>query len=345
MAFPMKTVGEAGEFALIERIRDICGTRTAPGVTLGIGDDTAVLEVSPGMRALATCDVQVEDVHFRWDAMSPYLLGRRAAAVNLSDIASMGGTPRAALASLALPPGLPLAAFDAIFEGMRDIMSEHHGAVVGGNLARSEKLVLDIFLLGEVAPDRIVTRAGAAAGDLICVTGPLGASAAGLDVIERHGVTPSGTLARYARAHLEPQPRVREGQAIAAAGFATAMIDVSDGLAADLGHICESSGVGADLDAEAVPQPQGIEEVSLLSERAPLDYALFGGEDYELLFTARASAEDVRAWAREHRVDLWIIGRVTPDAGALRLLDAAGNAAPLGASGWDHFRAVGEEEE
>lgn len=333
-----RTVGETGEHALIGRIRALCGAPGARAVALGIGDDTAVLEPSPGMRLLATCDIQVEDVHFRWGTITPSQLGRRAAAVNLSDIAAMGGAPLAALVSLALPPGLALADFDALFEGLRDLMSEHGAAVVGGNLARSEKLVLDVFLTGEVAPERILTRSGAKPGDLLCVTGPLGAAAAGLDVLLRRGSAADEPLAGLVRAHLEPRPRVREGQAIAASGLATAMIDLSDGLASDLAHLCEASGVGAEVAADAIPLPTGIEEASPFSERSPLDYALFGGEDYELLFTARGAAGDVCARARAAGFDVWIVGRITPESEGLRLLEADGRRVPLRAGGWDHFQ-------
>jgi thiamine-monophosphate kinase len=317
-------------------------------VTLGIGDDAAVLEPKPGKRLLATCDAQIEGVHFEWSLIGPYQLGRRAAAVNLSDIASMGGSPVAAFVSLALPPDLPLESFDRLFEGIRDAMASEGASVAGGNLARSDKLVVDIFLLGEA--DRVLTRSGAKPGDVICVTGPLGGSAAGLDAL-RHarahpdaaaagdttGAAVDGRLAGIAGAYLDPRPHLREGRAIASSAFATSMIDVSDGLAADLGHLCDASGVGAEIDAAAVPIPEGIEEVSRRTGRAPLDYALFGGEDYALLFTARAAAGDVEAWARGSTDGVRVIGRITSEPG-MRLVRPDGGTVPLRPGGWDHFR-------
>jgi len=334
------TVGQIGELALIARLRAICAQGRGPGdeLLLGIGDDAAAFRAEPGGAVLATCDIQVEDVHFRSGWISPYQLGRRSVAVNQSDIASMGGEPTFALVSLTLPPSLPVESFDAMFRGMRDQMGEFSGAIVGGNLARGEKLVVDVFMLGKADPDRILSRAGAEPGDIICVTGGLGASAAGLALLSRSGPPPAAGLARLVEAHVQPTPRVREGVAIARSGLASAMIDISDGLAADLGHICEASRVGAEVHEADVPHAQGIETVAEVSGTDPWRYVLFGGEDYELLFTVPAAAAGrLPELAKRLGTPVHRIGTILPPEQGLQLVASDGTRAPLRATGWDHF--------
>jgi thiamine-monophosphate kinase len=340
MTAPPTTVGEIGEFGLIARLRAICAEGRGPGseVLLGIGDDAAAFEAEPGRAVLATCDIQIENVHFRSACISPYQLGRRSVAVNQSDIASMGGEPTLALTSLTLPPQLSAESFDAIFRGMRDQMAEFSAAIVGGNLARGDKLVVDVFMLGKADPGRILTRAGAAPGDAIYVTGEVGASAAGLALLSHSGGPPPAGLERLVEVHLQPTPRVREGMAIARAGLASAMIDISDGLAADLRHICEASRVGAELHQADVPYAEGIETVARMCGTDPWHYVLFGGEDYELLFTVRADvAERVADLARRLGTPVHRIGTILPPEQGMRLLALDGTRVPLTATGWDHF--------
>jgi thiamine-monophosphate kinase len=340
MTAPPTTVGEIGEFGLIARLRAICAQGRGPGdeVLLGIGDDAAAFRVEPGSAVLATCDIQIENVHFRSGCISPYQLGRRSVAVNQSDIASMGGAPTLGLASLTLPPRLSVESFDAIFRGMRDQMAEFSASIVGGNLARGDKLVVDVFLLGKADPARILTRAGAAPGDVIYLTGELGASAAGLALLSHSDAPPPAGLTRLVEAHLQPTPRVREGVAIARSGLASAMIDISDGLAADLRHICEASRVGAEVQQAEVPCAEGIETVARMYGTDPWHYALFGGEDYELLFTVRAdAAERVADLAKRLGTPVHRIGTILPPERGMQLLASDGTRVPLTATGWDHF--------
>jgi thiamine-monophosphate kinase len=334
-----KTVGEVGEFELIARLESRCRTPPLPPeVALGIGDDTAVFRCD-GALLLATCDIQIEGVHFELDLIGPYKLGRRAMAVNLSDLASMGGGPSFALVSMGLPACLALEGFDEIFEGMRDEMAEYQAAIVGGNLSRSpETLVLDVFMVGRASPETVLTRSGARPGDEIWVTGRLGASSAGLDLLGMYGASAPGELADLAEAHLQPRPRVREGQEIARAGVASAMIDISDGLASDLGHLCEKSGVGAEIHQADLPVADGVEDVARLSQKDMWHYVLSGGEDYELLFTAaRGAGREVRRLADRMETPIRKIGAILPLDEGTWLMDAAGNRIPLGAGGWDHF--------
>lgn len=298
------------EFDLIARIEEQLGATGAP-----LGDDCAVLDLPAGERLLATVDMLVEGVHFRLQETDPVTLGRRALAINLSDIAAMGGTPRWCLVSLGLPAPTPFV--QRFYAGLAEMAGRHGVLVAGGNLARlPDRMAIDITVLGSAK--RPVTRNGARPGDGIYVTGPLGRSATGLRCLLRGNRNHPALVA----AHRDPQPRVQEGQRLAA--LATAMIDISDGLAQDLGHICERSRVGAHLQSSAIPIDGETRQTAAELGADPLELALHGGEDYELLFTAPPSA----------RADATRIGEVRPAAEGLQI-----DGRPLRAEGWDHFRA------
>lgn len=337
-----RTVSEIGEFNLIERIRSICGSDASPETILGIGDDTAVIRLDENRALVATCDIQVEDVHFRWESITPYQLGRRSMAVNLSDIASMGATPLYALTSLAIPPTLPVTRFDKIFTGMHDELRRFGAFLVGGNLAgTAEKLVVDVFMWGMIDPVHLLTRSGAREGDAIFVTGALGSASAGLDVLARYGPSCSDEYVDVVRAHLEPRPRVREGVTIAQSGLATSMIDVSDGLAADIGHICDSSGVGVEVDESQIPFDAVLFKIARTAEKDLREYTLYGGEDYELLFTVRSTdADAMMRLAQDNGFALRCIGRVVSKDEGRALIDPQGTRHALDPKGWDHFRVV-----
>ena len=328
------TIGEIGEFALIERIRR---TLRPPGdeVVVGIGDDTAVLETGGPHLLLATVDMQVEDRHFLRSRTPPELLGRRVGAVNLSDIAAMGGTPRWALVSLALPRSLPAAWVDAFYEGLDGILGEFGAFVVGGNLAGGTRIVADLTLLGEVQRDHLLTRAGARPGDLLCVTGSLGRSAAGRAALDA-GL--GETFAAGAiEAHLAPSPRVREGQALGGSGRLTAMMDLSDGLAGDLGHICAASGVGAVIYTGELPIAEDTRTIAGVLGLDAVQLALGGGEDFELLFTlAPDELPEVRR-TLGGSTQVSVVGEVQPAREGVRFVGADGKETRV--TGWDHFSA------
>lgn len=329
------TIGDLGEFGLIDRIARAVRPPT-DGVVLGIGDDTAVLDTGGARLLLATVDMQVEGRHFLRRRTPPEQLGRRVAAVNLSDIGAMGGSPRWALVSLALPKRLPVAWVEDFYRGLDRQLAEFGAHVVGGNLSGGGRIVADLTLLGEVDRGRLVRRSGARPGDLIGVTGALGRSAAGRAALDAGLTDPDAEAA--AVAHLAPTPRVREGQALAAAGV-TAMLDLSDGLASDLGHLCAASGVGARVDVARLPV--AAEAVSIAGRVGldPLAFALAGGEDFELCFTAPAATLDrLQAAIRPTNTPLSIIGEVTPAAAGRVLVLANGERRALHADGWDHFR-------
>jgi len=329
---------EIGEFGFIDSIKgqfDIA----AQGVIKGIGDDCAVLSASPGRALLFTTDMLVQDIHFMIDRIPFYQLGRKAIAVNLSDIAAMGGRPLIALISLAIPVETEVEAIHEFYRGMRDIC-EHHNLTIGGGdtVASPDKLVINVSVLGDAKKSEVLYRSGAGPGDMIYLTGPVGDSAAGLKILTNE-ITPSeGMRGYFIKAHNDPAPLVETGEIIAASGLAGAMIDLSDGLLSDLGHICEESRVGALLLADKIPISQ---ELTMLANSAgfdPLELALSGGEDYQLLFTVPAEHEQGIDKLFKDR-DLhppYHIGEIGQGPG-IRMKRADGSPAELQARGFNHF--------
>ncbi|MCI0515697.1 thiamine-phosphate kinase [candidate division KSB1 bacterium] len=335
------TVASLGEFGLIARIQKLLPPIMHPDVILGIGDDAAVLRIDDQRVWLITCDIQIEDQHFRRAHLTPYQLGRRAMAVNLSDIAAMGGRPLFALVSLAFPKNLPLVDFEGLYQGMRDQLGEFNVAVIGGNLSHSDaRLIIDITLIGEARTGEFLTRGSARAGDRIFVTGELGASGAGLLLLEKYGLNAPEALKSLVEKHLQPQPRLVAGQLIAQSGWATAMIDLSDGVASDLSHICEQSRVGAELVASQFPLPPPMETVSQLIGQSGVDLALHAGEDYELLFTMKPATP--AAWftefTRQTRLICTEIGRILPRPTDFQMILPSQQVTRLQPTGWDHFK-------
>ncbi|MCL6613365.1 MAG: thiamine-phosphate kinase [Firmicutes bacterium] len=330
---------EIGEFGLIERLR--AGCLHGGGVIRGIGDDAAVLEFTPGALVLATCDMLVEGRHFLRQHITPYQLGRKALAVNLSDIAAMGGIPRHVLVSIGLTADLGVEFVEGIYEGMKGLAAATSVNIVGGDTVAAPVLILDLTVLGEVESERLVLRCGARPGDLLLVTGELGASAAGLALL----FSPSPDLpaeigGSLLRAHFEPRPRLEEGRALG--GLATAMIDISDGLASEVHHLCQESGVGAMVWAEKVPIGPATREAARFLGRDPLAWALYGGEDYELLFSLPPErAEEVMARLAEFGTPVRVIGECRPPEEGINLCYSSGRSFPLSPGGFDHFRMEG----
>jgi len=331
------TLAELGERGLIARLRRRPGP-ARPEVLVPLGDDAAAIDWD-GRVLLATTDTLIEDVHFRRTTVTLRDVGAKAMAVNVSDIAAMGGEPRYALLALALPPTLTVADVDALYDGLEDVGGRYGVTVVGGDTcAAPGGIVLTVTLLGAVdgAPLR---RSGARPGDLVLVTGTLGASAAGLEVLEhgRAGV-PAEAAETVVRAHRLPVPRVAEGRLVHELGGATAMIDVSDGLATDLGHIARESGVGAVVRLGAVPVDAATRAVAAARGADPTRWALSGGEDYELLFTVvpgRAAGIAAAVTARTG-TSVHVIGEITSPGAGVRFVDAAGTALPV-EPGFEHF--------
>lgn len=314
--------------------------RSGGGIRVGIGDDCAVLEPAKEALLLATTDLLVEDVHFRRRYTEPADIGWKSMAVNLSDIASMGGRPRWALVALACPATTTLEEIEAFYEGARAVAGPHEVEIVGGDTSESLRgWVVNVTVLGE-ATHAPLLRSGARPGDIVAVTGPLGRAAAGLAVLDGPDAPaglPADLLADATAAHLRPEPRVREGQWLAASGGVSAMIDLSDGLATDLGHIAEESGVGARVDADRLPIAGSARAIATALGRDALAWATGGGEDYELLLTCRpaslASLSEGLERATGRR--LHAIGEIEPGT-VVRFVDAAGQEVAAG-HGFQHF--------
>ncbi len=335
-------IEQVGEFGLIDRIQRALPT-LGDRVIVGIGDDVAILRADADRVWLATCDVQMEGAHFLRDAIAPRDLGRKALAINLSDIAATGGAPRFALVSLGLPSDLDVEFVDALYAGLRAEAELFGVDIVGGNISRSRLGVfIDIFLLGDAPRENVVLRSGARVGDQILVTGTLGDAGAGVALMLDTSLRTTDAYAAIAHACRDtPTPRVREGQLIGAAHAATAMLDVSDGLASDLGHICERSKVGARVFAAKLPVA-GDNRALARSARGGNEwhFALHGGEDYELLFTTPAAQANALAEAitRETGTRVSIIGEILPASEGRQLVLPDARMMPLEARGWDHFR-------
>jgi thiamine-monophosphate kinase len=332
------TLGELGEFGLIDTIRARVGGAT--GVHRGIGDDAAELELPAGHRLLTSTDLLLEDVHFSFAWITANDLGRKAVAVNLSDIAAMGGCPRFLYIGLACPAATELAQLDAFVEGALAEAAAHGVALVGGDTCRSPgPWIISVTVEGTAPPAEVIGRNGARAGELVLVSGTLGDSALAL-ALWQQGARPEAFLAAR---HNRPTPRIGLGRELAGSGAVTAMIDLSDGLASDLGHILAASGVGGEVRAAALPLSPAFRAHL---ERHPdlIDLALAGGEDYELLCTvpperlAAALAAGDRAG-----VPLTVVGTLTEPAAGLQLRTDDGRLRPLRVRGYDHFGRRGEE--
>ncbi|MEX2203763.1 MAG: thiamine-phosphate kinase [Actinomycetota bacterium] len=312
-----------------------------PGVVVGVGDDAAVLEPGRGQQILTT-DLLIEGVHFERASISPRDLGAKAVTVNVSDVAAMGGSPRAAVAGISLTPDVEAAWVMELYGGMRDACAEYALSLVGGDTNRADLVVVSLTVIGEVSPGRAVTRSGARIGDAIVVTGALGAAAGGLALSHAQPATMSAALSSpWGRALLDalarPVARVGEGQTLAQSG-AHAMMDLSDGLAKDLSRLCLASGVGARIDLAAVPVAEPLRAGAASLGVDALELALGGGEDYELVATLDPSDAEAarRALDERYGVTLTTVGTIIEGESLVAVGDD-GRETPLGSRGWDHF--------
>ena len=309
------------EKSLIERIRR--RVRAGASIITGIGDDCAVLRVPAGHHLLVTTDFTLENVHFRREWHPPEVVGWRCLTRGLSDIAAMGGEPRAAFLSMALDRGVPQKWVNRFLAGLLEAAEEFRVPLAGGDTAQSAGgIQADIVVVGSAPKGTAVLRSGARPGDQIYVTGELGGSAAAI-VRMREGKVRAEDYER----HFHPTARVEVGRRLRRRGLASAMIDVSDGLSTDLEHICEESGVGAEIEVAAIPRAR----VGRPAQQVGFDLALHGGEDYELLFTSARKIPATVAGVQVTR-----IGRITRRRGMVRVED--GRRQGLSAHGWEHFK-------
>jgi thiamine-monophosphate kinase len=326
-----RTVADCGEHALIAHIR--ARLSTAPWIVVGPGDDAAAIEPVRGALEVLTTDAQVEGVHFDRRFVPPDAIGYRALAVNLSDLAAMGARPRAALLSLALPDSLEVMAFEQIIDGVLSLAARYGVTLIGGNITRTTgPMVLDVTAIGAVHRRKILTRAGARVGDEVYVTGTLGGAATGLLQL-RDGLDGGAGAARY----LRPDPRVRAGMLLGRNRAATSCMDLSDGLADGVRQIAQASSVGITLDATAIPIAEACREWLSRHGRDPVDFALRGGDDFELIFTSPPRQAGRLRAVRRQLGDLPItrIGVVTR-APRLLVKDERGDRTLP--EGYEHFR-------
>jgi thiamine-monophosphate kinase len=316
------------EKSIIQRIRQLSGEGGIARIPLAIGDDAAILRFPSGHEVLVTTDFSLENVHFRRDWHPPESVGHRCLARGLSDIAAMGGQPFAAFLSLALPAQLPQKWVDGFLRGLLTLAKQHAVTLAGGDTAQSPglgssaKILVDIVVVGSAPRGKALRRSGAKPGDSIYVTGTLGAPALALEALlaqPRKKLHPN----QYP-AHFYPQPRLAIGRYLRDHRLASSMIDLSDGLSTDLHHICEESGVGAEVVAEFIPRADG----------GTLEQALHGGEDYELLFTAPRDRKIPRRIAGGA---VTRIGKIKKGRTRVLLLEGL-RRRELPAGGWEHFK-------
>jgi thiamine-monophosphate kinase len=294
-----------GELGIIRALRRRAG-RSVGAWRQGIGDDAALLRARAGHELAVTTDVLVEDVHFRFRTTDPRSLGHKSLGVNLSDLGAMGARPVGFLLGLALPGDTPAARLGGFVDGLLAEARASDCPLVGGDTVRGTSWVVTVTAFGEVSTGCALLRSGARPGDRLVVTGTLGGAALGLAILEG-GTSPPGARPFTSR-QIRPRPPFRLGRSLAARGIASAAIDLSDGLTSDLGHLVRESGVGADVDLDRLPLARGFPAVCKGLGLDPISLALYGGEDYELLFTLRRDAPPVTKLARALGVRLTEIG-------------------------------------
>jgi thiamine-monophosphate kinase len=325
---------ELGEFGLIRRIQRT--TPRGPGVLLGIGDDAAWIQ-SKARSCLVTADLLLEGIHFQLQWTTLYALGYKSLAVNLSDIAAMGGVPAYLILSLGIPPKFSAVQVDEFYRGIRSLASKTGVSLIGGDTNIANSLLISVCVIGYPV-SRPITRSGANVGDDIYVTGTLGDSALALDLLRQKSAAKRTRAVAYllSRHHL-PTPRLKAGALLSKAKLAKAMIDVSDGLLQDLGHLCDASGVGALVTEENLPLSAAYRSIAANNGTR---YALNGGEDYELLFCVRRGDRS-RLEQLKRRLDVPIthIGRCVDAKQGVQILDANRRPVRLMAKGYNHFKA------
>lgn len=328
---------EIGESKLIERIQRRFPARRR-NTLVSIGDDAAVVRVGEEKVFLLTTDMLIEGTHFIRGTISYPDLGYKSLAVNLSDIAAMGGTPLHALISLALPPDMSLEDVEAFYDGVQELAGEFGVEVVGGDITSSSVgMIINVTVTGEVESYQPALQNGAREGDLVAVTGELGASVAGLSILLNEQLSFPPLMKEQALAkHYRPFPRVREGRQLVGTGKIHAMKDISDGLAKEVNLITRSSGKMAVLYAEKIPVSPCATEIGNILGQSPIEMALQGGEDYELVFTFPAAARDLLAnIALQHGFSIHVVGEILPGEGVF--LEWHGKRKVLPPGGYEHF--------
>ena len=331
-------IGDFGEFEFIRSIKNDCHF-SHKKLIKGIGDDCAVVGPYDGKVLLLTTDILIEDIHFILGKIRPEHLGEKSVAVNLSDIAAMGGTALHLLVSLALPRSMSVETIHALYRGMKKTCKRYQVNILGGDTSASpDRVMINVTVLGEAPENEVLYRNGASAGDHIYVTGTIGDSAAGLKVIRGEFSGPESVLSPLMRAHNRPLPLLEAGRMIARSGLASAMLDLSDGLLSDLRHICEASEVGARLFAIDLPVSGELRTVAEINNFDPYELALSGGEDYRLLITVplKNAGPFEKMFDEDVPCPISLIGKITEDKG-IRIVRPDGVEEQSEPAGYDHF--------
>ena len=325
-------LGRLGEFGLIDRIRRKAAV--GRGVRLSIGDDAAWVDHPQG-SSLVTADLLIEGIHFdlKWTSLAD--LGYKSLAVNLSDIAAMGGTAAYVMLSLGIPANFDSNKIDKLYHGINGLAKKHGVSIVGGDTNAADSLIISVCLIGH-PPKKPICRSGAHVGDDIYVTGTLGDAALGLSLLKLKRRPQSRVIAQLLKRHHRPTPRLAAGALLAKRRLASAMIDVSDGLIQDLTHICQASGVGASIQQDTLPLSSAYRA---LAGKIGMRHALSGGEDYELLFCAAPrQRKRIDALGKQAGVSITRIGLCVPPASGIRVFATAGTEVIVKAQGHDHFK-------
>jgi len=328
-----------GEFGFIERLRATYAGAAGDGLAVPLGDDAAVLDLAAGLQIVVSTDLLIEGVHFRRDWSDPYSIGWKAAAVNLSDMAAMGADPTFTFVSLALTTEDTVEGLERLYDGLSDCLNRYGARLAGGDTnAAPSGLSISITQIGTVPGGTALTRSGAKVGDILLVTGTLGDSAAGLALLLAHGPAKAEKFSHgLLTAHRRPQPRIVAARAARETGFVHACMDISDGLAGDLPKLCAASGVGARIQTAALPLSEALLAAAAVLDKTALDYALAGGEDFELLIAvAPSNVEAVRAAVSATGTPLTQIGEVLRSGLHFAAPDGSGDL-PVATKGWDHF--------
>ena len=308
---------------------------TSPLLLKGIGDDCAVIAASDTLCWLVSTDLLVENVHFVTSWHEAFILGRKSIAVNLSDVAGMGGTPCFILISLVLPANITEKWLQEWHDGVKSIIDEFSCVLIGGDVSKGEQLSINVTVIGTAHPDHVIYRSGASAGQDIYVTGQLGSSAAGLELLRR-GFQGSKEVKSLLDAHLDPQPQVKIGNILSNAGLVSSMQDISDGIATDLSHICKASNVSALVDAKKIPIDTLVQRSVAEFNLSALDLALFGGEDYQLVFTSdRDNCSTLQNIAEKTEVLITKIGETHLGPAKVELLEN-GERKDISFKGFEH---------
>jgi thiamine-monophosphate kinase len=337
------TLHGLGEFGLIRELHTHCHVLSSE-VIQGIGDDAAILRTTPKKSLLASTDLTIEGIHFDLAFESFQDVGYRTAVANISDIAAMGGIPKFLLVAIAIPPSYSVNNMRALYQGFKKPCREYDISLVGGDTSSSKSgLFLCLTILGHVNPNRALTRHGAKVGDRVYVTGTLGDSKAGLQILQHQKKQKKHTVPQsydtfLKKRHLRPTPRLAVGQHLSQDRLAHAAIDVSDGLSGDIHHLCQASHVGVELWASHLPISRQCQAYAAAHRVNPIDIALEGGEDYELLFTINPQNQArVTDLAHMLKTTMTCIGEIKPKLFGLRLKLEGGNNRKIIRQSFDHF--------